>query len=85
MQDADGVARRQLGLTVGRGVEAGHDLEDRGLAGTVRADDADLGAGQERHRDVVEDELVADRLARLGHGVDELGHGGQAIFRRPFP
>ncbi len=84
-QDADGVARGQARLAVGRLVQAGHDLQDGRLAGAVGTDDADLGAGVERHRDVVEDDLVAVRLARLGHGVDELGHGGQAIFRRPFP
>ena len=37
-------------------------------------DDADLRAGQERQRDVVEDHLVAVRLAHLVHGVDELSH-----------
>ena len=46
----------------------------RRLAGAVRADHADLGAGQERQGDVVEDDLVAVRLAHLVHGVDELSH-----------
>src|SRR6187431_2730580 len=54
--------------------EAGHDLEDRRLPRAVGSDDADLGAGQEVQRDVVEDDLVAVRLARLVHGVDELSH-----------
>ena len=57
-------------------------LQDRRLAGAVGADDADLGAGIERHRDVVEDDLVAVRLAGFGHGVDELGHGRKAIGRK---
>ena len=74
LQDADGVARAQARLTVRGLVEAGHDLEDRRLAGAVGPDDADLGAGQEVQGDVVEDDLVAVRLARLVHGVDELSH-----------
>src|SRR5690606_28538627 len=73
-EDPDGVAGREPGLAVGRLVETGHDLEDRGLPRTVRPDDADLGAGQEVHGDVVEDDLVAVRLARLVHAVDELSH-----------
>src|SRR3712207_7061309 len=48
----------------------------RSLAGAVGADDADLGAGQERQGDVVEDHLVAVRLARTDHRVDVLGHWG---------
>jgi hypothetical protein len=31
----------------------GQDLQERRLAGAVQADDADLGAGQERQRDVL--------------------------------
>src|SRR5690606_23452426 len=49
-------------------------LEDRGLTRTVRADHADLGSRQERHRHVVEDELVAHLLAGAHHGVDVFGH-----------
>src|SRR3712207_9346805 len=48
----------------------------RSLAGAVGADDADLGAGEERQGDVVEDHLVAVRLARTDHRVDVLGHWG---------
>ena len=78
-EDADGVARGQLGFAVARGVEPGHDLQDRRLAGAVRADHADLRAGVERHRDVVEDELVADRFAGAHHRVDVFGHGVKSI------
>ena len=74
LKDADGVPGREPRLTVRRRVEARHDLEDRRLAGAVRADDADLRARQEVQRHVVEDDLVAVRLARLVHGVDELSH-----------
>ena len=68
----DGVAGREGGVTIGRLLEPRHDLQDGGLTGTVRSDDADLRAGQEAQRDVVEDHLVAGRLARLAQGVDEL-------------
>src|SRR5690606_32484357 len=73
-EDADAEARRELRLAVGGGVETRHDLEDRGLARTVRADHADPGSRQERHRHVVEDELVAHLLAGAYHGVDVFGH-----------
>ena len=74
-EDPDGVALHQLGLAVGQLVDAGHDLDQAGLSGAVGADDTDLGPWQERQRDVVEDDLVAVRLAGLAKGVDELSHG----------
>jgi hypothetical protein len=73
-EDADGVTRAQHRLPVGRLLEPGHDLENRGLACAVRPDDADLGPREERERHVVEDDLVAVRLARLMHLIDELSH-----------
>ena len=73
-QDADRGVRRERGLAVGGLLHAGHDLEHGRLAGAVGADDADLGAGQERQGDVVEDHLVAVRLAGTDHGVDVLSH-----------
>ena len=78
-EDPDRVARGESGLAVRGLVQTGHDLQHGRLAGTVRADDADLGAGQERERDLVEDDLVAVRLAGARHHVDELGHGAQGI------
>src|SRR5690606_4710931 len=63
-----------LGLAVRRRVQTRHDLQDRGLSGAVRAYHADLRAGQERHGDVVEDELVTHGLAGSHHGIDVLGH-----------
>ena len=74
LQDAHRVAGRELGVTVGDLLETGHDLEQRGLAHAVGAHDADLGTGIERQGHVVEDDLVAMRLARLIHLVDELCH-----------
>ena len=79
-QDPHAVASGEAGLAVGRLIDAGHDLEDRGLAGAVGADHADLGSGQERHGDVVEDDLVTVRLARLDHLVDVLSHRSGASF-----
>ena len=52
----------------------GHDLEQRRLARAVQADHADLGAGKERQRDVLQD-LLAPRigLGELVHVIDVLG------------
>ena len=74
LQDADGVAGRQARLAVGHFLKPRHQLQQRGLSHAVRADDADFRAGVERQRDVVEDYLVAMRLARLVHLVNEFGH-----------
>ena len=71
-EDADGVAGRQERVAVGRLVQPGHDLEHGGLAGAVGTDHADLRARVEGQRHVIEDDLVAVRLARLAHRVDEL-------------
>ena len=73
-EDPDGVPLHQHGLAVGQLVHPGHDLDQAGLARPVGADDADLRSRQERQRDVVEDDLVAVRLAGLAEGVDELSH-----------
>ena len=73
-QDAHGIARREARLAVRDLLEAGHDLEQGGLAHAVRPHDADLRAGVERQRHVVEDDLVAVRLAGLMHLVNEFWH-----------
>ena len=73
-KDADRVAGGQTSLAVGRLIESGHDLQDRGLTGTVGADHADLGAREERHGDIVEDDLVTDGLASLDHLINKLRH-----------
>ncbi len=68
-QVAEG-GRAQHGAAVG-GLDAGDDLEQRGLAGAVDADEAGLLAGAERERDVVEHEPgpVRQRDVRnLQHG-----------------
>ena len=71
-EDADAETGRQERVTVGRLLKARHDLQHRGLTGTVGPDDTDLRAGQEVQGDVIKNHLVAVRLARLAHGVDEL-------------
>ena len=82
-QDADAVAGAELGVAVGRLVQAGHHLQHGRLAGAVRSEDADLRARVERDRDVVEDDLVPDRLADLLHLVDELRHRPRLRERVP--
>jgi len=59
-------------------IEAGHDLEERRLAGAVAAEDPDLGAGVERQRDVLEDGLVrrVDPPELVGLIDEFVRHGG---------
>ena len=73
-EDADGEPGHQAGLAVGDLLHPGHDLQQRRLAGAVRAHDADLRAGKEAQRDVVEDDLVTVRLTDGAQAVNELGH-----------
>jgi len=75
LQDAHGIARREARFAVGNILETCHDLEQRRLAHAIRPYHADLRAGIERKRHVIEDDLVAVRLARLIHLVDEFCHG----------
>src|SRR3546814_20193594 len=63
-------------------LEAGHDLEEGGLSGTVRADDTDLGAVEEGEGDVVEDNLVTVRLADVAQCEDILSHGREPTVPR---
>ena len=56
-------------------VEAGHDFQQRGLARAVQAQHADLGAGEEGQRDVLQDlSLRRHGLADAVHGEDVLRH-----------
>jgi len=76
------VADLDAGLRAGFALEilvhAGHDLQHRGLAGAVQAQQADLRARIEGQRDVLDDlPLGRDHLADPVHGVDVLrGHAG---------
>lgn len=74
LQYADGEAGRESCLAVAHILEAGHDLEERRLAHTVGADDADLGPRIEAQGHFVQNDLVSMRLARVVHLVDEFGH-----------
>ena len=76
LQNAHGIAWGQARLAVGNLFEAGHNLQQRGLAHAIRAHHADFRAGIERQRNVVENHLVAVRFARLVHGVNEFRHAG---------
>ncbi len=72
-QQADRRAGCELGDSGGRLVEPGHDPQQRGLAGAVRPQHADLGAGQEGEGDVGEHLPVrAVELVDPVHGVDVL-------------
>ncbi|CAB4970225.1 unannotated protein [freshwater metagenome] len=77
-EDPDGVAVHELGLAVRHFVESGHDLYEARLSGAIGPDDADFRAGKEREGHVIEDDLVAVRLACLIKGVDELSHSDRA-------
>ena len=64
------------------GVDAGHDLEQRGFARAVEAEHADLGAGEERQADVAQDDALGwHNLANPVHRVDVLGHGSRSGVR----
>ena len=65
---------------------AGDHAEQRGLAGAVRADDADDAAGRQLERQVVDQQIVAEAFAQLleiddvlaeplGHRNDDLRNG----------
>ena len=81
LQEPDG---RPLGLE--RFAEKGailarHDPQQRALARSVQAEDADLRARQERQPDVLEDDVVGRMyLPEPFHGVDELWrHRGNSL------
>ena len=75
LKQAHRVAGREARLAVGDLLLTRHDLKQRGLAHTVGAHDANLRAGVERQGHVIQNDLVAMRLARLIHLKNELGHG----------
>ena len=78
-QDADREPVHEFGFAIGHVVHTSHDLQQTRLTRSIGADDPNLGAGQEGERDVVEDDLVAVRLARLLQRVDELSHGHPSV------
>ncbi len=73
------------GLAAVFGLDPGHDLQQRRLAGAVDAQHADLHAGQERQGDALEDLASAgERLGEVLHDIDVLvgGHGLAPAKRR---
>ena len=57
-------------------IVAGHDAQQARLARAVESEHADLGAGEERQRNVLEDHSLGRHdLAHAVHGVDVLSHG----------
>ena len=70
--EADAEAGRQPGRAVEVGLDAGHDAQQRALAGAVAADDADLGAGVEGQPDVLEDLALAVGFGEVLDCVDVL-------------
>ena len=81
-EDAHGEAGHQLGLAVGDLLDPGHDLQQRRLAGAVRAHDADLRPGEKAQRDVVENDLVTVRLTDGAQAVNVLGHVSKPTYWR---
>ncbi len=77
------VADLDAGLRARLAVEflfhAGHDFQQRGLAGTVQAQHADLGAREKGQADVTQDvPLGRHDLGDPIHGVDVLSHAARA-------
>jgi hypothetical protein len=59
-------------------VDAGHDAQHRRFARAVEAEQADLGAGEEGERDVLDDlALGRDDLAHAVHREYVLSHGSR--------
>ncbi|MNO47861.1 hypothetical protein D3C76_381850 [compost metagenome] len=66
-------ARHRAGFTFDLGVDARHDAQQGGFTRAVQAEHADLGAGEERQGNVLEDfTLGRNDLADPVHGVDVL-------------
>ena len=86
-QVADARALGDPGLADEFRVDAGHDAQQRRLAGAVDAEHADLGVRIERQVDVLQDLAVARiGLGQTLHVIDELtGHDRPALACRLAP
>ena len=72
-------------LTLKIGIRAGHDAQHGRFAGTIHAQQADLGAGEERKRDVLDDlALGRNDLADAVHRVNVL-HYNSGFGAMPTP
>ena len=67
-------AGKEAGLALEFRVQAGHDPQQRALAGSVLPQHADLGAGIEGQTDVFEDFPLAELFGQAGDLIDELSH-----------
>ena len=80
LQEADGKARGEDRLPDKIRIDAGQDPEQRALARTVQAQDADLRPVEIGEINVLQDRLFLIDLAHSNHGVDDfvgglVGHG----------
>jgi hypothetical protein len=76
-QVADFHARQMLHFAVVFLVHIGHDAQHGGFTGTVQAQQADLGTGEEGQRDVLDDlALGRHHFAHAEHGHYVLSHEG---------
>ncbi len=74
-------ARERRAFALNLGVDAGHDAQKRTLARAVGAQYADLGAGQEGERDVVQDHAIGrDDFFQFIERANELMRHGDSIF-----
>ncbi|MNF42988.1 hypothetical protein D3C84_240580 [compost metagenome] len=74
--------RHRTGFALELGVDAGHDFQQRGLTRTVEAEYADLGAGEERQRNVFQDfPLRRNNFAQPMHGEYVLSQNG-ALYQK---
>ena len=64
----------EVDLSCRRIVDAGDDVEERGLAGSIGADQADDRLLGDREVDVIDREQAAEPLGDLG-GVQDFAHG----------
>jgi hypothetical protein len=61
-------------------VDAGHDFQQSGFAGTVQTEHTNFGAREEAERNVFKDlTLGRHDLADAVHGKNVLGHGWDAL------
>jgi hypothetical protein len=81
-QVADVEFRHRTGFAVELGVDARHDFQQRGFTRTVEAEHADLGAWEERQRNVFQDfPLRRHNFAQPMHGEDVLSQN-QALMKK---
>ena len=85
LEHADGGAGVDDGVTVAGVLQPRHDLQQGRLAGAVGSDDTDLGAVEERQRDVVENDLVAVGLADVAECEDVVSHDPPSLRAKPVP